>query len=70
MTRHGHIFIVRLTAKDRSGIAAIYVRIGKGAPRVCRKPLHLTPRQLKRLRLASVDRFGTWESSKRAHAAR
>lgn len=70
VTRHGHIFIVRLTAKDHSGIAAIYVRIGKGAPRVYRKPLHLTAKQLKRLRFASVDRFGTWEASKRAHVPR
>ena len=29
-----------------------------GPPRVYRKPLHLTARQLKRLRFASVDRFG------------
>jgi pimeloyl-ACP methyl ester carboxylesterase len=65
VTRHGRRFIVRLTAKRPAGVAATYVRIGKAAPRRYRRPLRLTAKQLKRLRFASVNRFGDWEPQRK-----
>jgi pimeloyl-ACP methyl ester carboxylesterase len=67
VSRHGRLFVVRLTAKAGGGVAATYVLIGKGAPRLYRKPLRLTAKQLAKLRFASVDRFGVWEHPERAH---
>jgi pimeloyl-ACP methyl ester carboxylesterase len=67
VTRRGRRFIVRLSAKDSAGgVAATYTRIGKSAPRLYTKPLSLTAAQLKRLRFASVNDFGTWERSEKA----
>ena len=67
VTRHGRWFVVRLSAKDPAGILATYIRIGKDALAPYRKPLKLTRSQLKKLRFASVDEFGNWETPKEAH---
>lgn len=68
--RHGRRFTVRLIAKPRTGVAATYIRIGKAAAHRYRKPLRLSAKQLKRLRFASVDRFGDWERQKKVAARR
>jgi hypothetical protein len=65
VTRHGRRFIVRLIAKGPARVAATYVRIGKAAARRYRGPLRLTAKQLKRLRFASVNRFGDWEPQRK-----
>ncbi|MHB8241260.1 MAG: alpha/beta fold hydrolase [Solirubrobacteraceae bacterium] len=70
VTRRGRYFIVRLLAKSAAGIAGTYVRIGKAPARRYSKPLRLTPRQLARLRFASVDGFGKWEHVRRARIPR
>ncbi len=69
ITRHGRLFVVRLTAKGSAGITT-YVRFGKGAPKHYSKPLKLTKTKLKALRFASVDRFGDWERTRRVTAPR
>jgi pimeloyl-ACP methyl ester carboxylesterase len=67
VSKHGHGFIVRLSAHAAAGVAATYVRIGKGHPARYRRALVLTAKQLKALRFESVDRFGRWERPQRAH---
>lgn len=64
--RRGRYYIVRLTARDSVPVAATWVRIGKQAARRYTRPLKLTKAQLRSLRFASVDIFGTWEHSERA----
>ena len=65
VTRRGHRFVVRLTAKG-AGVAGIYVRFGHGALKRYRGPLKLTKAQLKKLRFDAVDRFGNWGPAARA----
>ena len=61
-------YIVRLSAKDPVGVAGIYVRIGKAAPRRYHAALKLSKAKLKELRFGSIDRFGNWGA--RAPSAR
>jgi pimeloyl-ACP methyl ester carboxylesterase len=70
ITRRGHRFLVRLIAKSKAGGVVTYTVIGKDKRRLYRKPLLLTAKQLKKLRFASVDRFGDWEHLEKAPAAR
>ena len=69
VTRHGRLFVVRLTAKPAAG-SATYVKFGKGAAKRYRKPLTLTKAKLKALRFASVDRLGDWEHMRRVGSPR
>lgn len=61
VTRRGARFVVHLRAKDASGVAATYLRIGTTAPKRYRKAVTLTARQLAKARYSSVDRFGNLE---------
>lgn len=64
--KQGRRYRVQLRAAGH-GLAGIYTRIGKGAPRRYFRPLLLTAAQVKSLRFAGVSAFGVWERPQRAH---
>jgi len=65
VARHGRHLTVRLTARSGAGIAATYVRIGRGKVKLYTRPFVITVRQLRSLRFESVDRFGRFERPQR-----
>jgi hypothetical protein len=68
--RRGRRFLLRLSAKASSGVAATYIQIGKAPAKLYHKPLLLTKAELKHLHFASVDRFGHWERAETARVPR
>lgn len=68
--RKGKRFVVRLTAKDGTAVAATYTRLGTAAAVRYRKPLTVTLRQLRRLEFSSVDIYGNRERAHRPSAPR
>ena len=63
---HGKRATVKPVAHDAgSGVAAIWVQIGRAKAKRYKKPLTLTAKQLETLRFSSVDRAGNLEVSRR-----
>lgn len=52
-------------ARDRSGVRATFIRIGRGKRRAWRGPLRVPTSQLKSVRFGSVDVFGNAEPQRR-----